>query len=67
MIIAMVSLLGSVGISVPRRIERHRAHQQANEEILRQQEALINLQERIRTTQARILQVQAELTSEAQR
>ncbi len=62
--IAVVALLGSIGAALPRRLERYRAHKQANEEILRQQAALLDLQNRIRATQTRILQVQEELARE---
>ncbi|MFZ5494474.1 MAG: hypothetical protein ACOZE5_03935 [Verrucomicrobiota bacterium] len=62
--IAIAALLGSIGAALPRRLERYRAHQQANEEILRQQAALLDLQNRIRATQARIIRVQEELARE---
>lgn len=60
-VIAVVALFGSIGVSLPQRIERYHAHKQANEEILRQQAALVDLQNRIRTTQVRIRQVQQDL------
>jgi hypothetical protein len=59
--IALVSLAGSIGASLPRRVKSFRAHKQANAELLRLQAEIVASQEKIRNVQAEILKIQAAL------
>jgi len=60
-VIAVVSLAGSLGASLPRRVKSFRAHKQANAELLRLQSEIVASQEKIRNVQAEILKIQAAL------
>ena len=59
--IAVVSLAGSIGASLPRRVKSFRDHKQANAELLRLQAEIVASQEKIRNVQAEILKIQAAL------
>ena len=59
--IAVVSLAGSLGASLPRRVKSFNAHKQANAELLRFQSAIVASQEKIRNVQTEILKIQAAL------
>ena len=59
--IAVVSLAGSIGASLPRRVKSFNAHKQANAELLRLQAEIVASQEKIRNVQAEILKIQVAL------
>ena len=59
--IAVVSLAGSLGASLPRRVKSFNAHKQANAELLRLQAEIVASEEKIRNVQAEILKIQAAL------
>ena len=60
-VIAVVSLAGSLGASLPRRVKGFNAHKQANAEWIRLQGEIVAAQVKIKTVQAEILKIQAEL------
>ena len=60
-VIAVVSLAGSLGASLPRRVKSFNAHKQANAELLRLQGEIVATQGKIKNVQAEILKIQAEL------
>ena len=59
--IAVVSLAGSIGASLPRRVKSFNAHKQANAELLRLQAEIVASEVKIRNVQAEILKIQAAL------
>ena len=59
--IAVVSLAGSIGASLPRRVKSFNAHKQVNAELLRLQRAILVEQDKIKTVQTEILRIQAAL------
>ncbi len=59
--IAVVSLAGSLGASLPRRVKSFNAHKQANAELLRLQAEIVASEVKIRNVQAEILKIQAAL------
>ena len=59
--IAVVSLAGSLGASLPRRVKSFNAHKQANSELLRLQAEIVASEVKIRNVQAEILKIQAAL------
>ena len=61
--IAVVSLAGSLGASLPRRVKSFNAHKQANAEWIRLQGEIVAAQGKIKTVQAEILKIQAKLRS----
>jgi hypothetical protein len=62
-VIALVTLAGSIGASLPRRVKSFNAHKQANAEWIRLQGEIVAAQGKIKTVQAEILKIQAELRS----
>ena len=66
-VIAVVTLAGSLGASLPRRIKSFNAHKQANAELLRLQAEIVAAQGKIKNVQAEILKIQAELKSPSTR
>ena len=60
-VIAVVSLAGSLGASLPRRVKSFNAHKQANAELLRLQAEIVASEVKIRNVQAEILKIQAAL------
>jgi hypothetical protein len=65
--ISVVSLAGSIGASLPRRVKSFNAHKQANAEWIRLQGEIVAAQGKIKTVQAEILKIQAELRSPPER
>ena len=61
--IAVVSLAGSIGASLPRRVKSFNAHKQANGELLWFQSEIVASQEKIKNVQAEIIKIQADLKS----
>jgi hypothetical protein len=59
--IAVVSLAGSLGASLPRRVKSFNAHKQANAEWIRLQGEIVAAQGKIKIVQAEILRIQAAL------
>ena len=59
--IAVVSLAGSLGAALPRRLQSFNAHKQANAELLRLQAEIVASEVKIRNVQAEILKIQAAL------
>lgn len=59
--IAVVSLAGSLGASLPRRVKSFNAHKQANAELLRLQAEIVASEVKIRNVQTEILKIQAAL------
>ena len=59
--IAVVSLAGSIGASLPRRVKSFNAHKQANAELLRLQAEIVASEVKIRNVQTEILKIQAAL------
>ena len=59
--IAVVSLAGSLGASLPRRVKSFNAHKQANAELLRLQAEIVASEVKIRNVQAEIMKIQAAL------
>jgi hypothetical protein len=59
--IAVVSLAGSLGAALPRRVKSFNAHKQANAEWIRLQGEIVATQGKIKNVQAEILKIQAEL------
>jgi len=59
--IAVVLLVGSIGVSLPRRVQSFNAHKQANAELLRLQAEIVAAQGKIKNVQAEILKIQAAL------
>ena len=62
-VIAVVSLAGSICAALPRRVKSFNAHKQANAEWIRLQGEIVAAQGKIKTVQAEILKIQAELRS----
>jgi len=60
-VIAVVSLAGSLGASLPRRVKSFNAHKQANAEWIRLQAEIVASEVKIRNVQAEILKIQAAL------
>jgi hypothetical protein len=60
-VIAVVSLAGSLGASLPRRVKSFNAHKQANAELLRLQAEIVASEVKIRNVQTEILKIQAAL------
>ena len=65
--IAVVSLAGSLGASLPRRLKSFNAHKQANAEWIHLQGEIVAAQGKIKNVQAEILKIQAELKSPSAR
>jgi hypothetical protein len=59
--IAVVSLAGSLGASLPRRVKSFTAHKQANAEWIRLQGEIVAAQGKIKNVQTEILRIQAAL------
>ena len=59
--IAVVSLAGSLGASLPRRVKSFNAHKQANAELLRLQAEIVASVVKIKNVQTEILRIQAVL------
>ena len=59
--IAVVSLAGSLGAALPRRVKSFNAHKQANAEWIRLQGEIVATQGKIKNVQAEILRIQAAL------
>ena len=59
--IAVVSLAGSLGASLPRRVKSFNAHKQANAEWIRLQGEIVAAQGKIKNVQTEILRIQAAL------
>lgn len=59
--VAIVSLLGSIGASLPRVLSRHRELQATNGRLLTLQAQIVASQQRIREVQAEIVKVQTEI------
>ena len=59
--IAVVSLAGSLGAALPRRVQSFNAHKQANAELLSLQAEIVASQVKIRNVQAEILKIQTAL------
>ena len=58
-----VSLAGSIGASLPRRVKSFNAHKQANADLLFLQGEIVAVQGKIKNVQAEILNIQATLKS----
>jgi hypothetical protein len=59
--IAVVSLAGSLGASLPRRVNSFNSHKQANGQLLWLQTEIVASQGKIKNVQAEILKIQAAL------
>jgi predicted nucleic acid-binding Zn-ribbon protein len=66
-VIAVVSLAGSLGAALPRRVKSFNAHKQANAEWIRLQGEIVAAQGKIKNVQTEILRIQAELRSTSAR